>query len=228
MVCARRLALANDSDDNKEKGTTMTNREIANRILAYIEDVDPYHYYYEIGDREKALSDLASDLTVALDYLQESADDGDERAEQLIKLVNDAPKNTTVKGDGYELTICEYSHGHYITFGYYGSSDLDSDWMGIEFTSFYDADASILDVIRGEEFGDDADDGDITITCTATGEKFYTGPKWDATDALVNYYCDNRTPIDIYNACVAAGVRIAENADDSAYASYLAYEVTTH
>lgn len=132
----------------------MTNREIANKILAYIEDVDPYHYYYEIGDREKALSDLASDLTAALDYLQESADDGDERAENLIKLVNDAPKNTTVKGDGYELTICEYSHGHFITFGYYGNCDIDSDWMSLEYSSFDNADADLLGLIRSEEFGD--------------------------------------------------------------------------
>lgn len=66
----------------------------------------------------------------------------------------------------------------------------------------------------------------IKITCTATDETIYEGPAWGATDALVNYYCDNSTPAEIYDACCAAGDAIAAFEDDSAYAAYLAYEVT--
>lgn len=33
LVCVRRLALANDSDDNKEKGTTMTRKEATMSML---------------------------------------------------------------------------------------------------------------------------------------------------------------------------------------------------
>lgn len=67
---------------------------------------------------------------------------------------------------------------------------------------------------------------EITITCTATDEIVYTGPKWGATDALVLYYCDNSTPQEIYDACCDLGDLIATGDDTSELCAYLACEVT--
>lgn len=68
---------------------------------------------------------------------------------------------------------------------------------------------------------------EIIITCTATGDIIYEGEAWGATDALVNYYCDNATPAEIYDACCEYGDAIASGDDVSAYEAYLACEYAT-
>lgn len=65
----------------------------------------------------------------------------------------------------------------------------------------------------------------VSIICTATDETIYAGEAWGATDALVNYYCDNTTPASVYDACIALGDAITANADMS-ISAYLACEVT--
>lgn len=66
---------------------------------------------------------------------------------------------------------------------------------------------------------------DVKITCTATGETFYEGPAWGANDALVNYYCDNSTPIEIYAACNELSNQIIAGVATYDLEAYLACEV---
>lgn len=66
---------------------------------------------------------------------------------------------------------------------------------------------------------------EITITCTATSETIYTGPEWGATDALVNYYCDNGTPSEIYDACCDLGDAIARGEYAGDLMAYLACSI---
>lgn len=68
---------------------------------------------------------------------------------------------------------------------------------------------------------------EIIIICTITNETIYQGEAWGATDALVAYYCDNRTPNEVYDACLMGGDAIAKGEYDGEYAAYLAYEATT-
>ena len=66
---------------------------------------------------------------------------------------------------------------------------------------------------------------DIEIVCTINDECIYRGPAWGATDALVNYYCDNSTPNEIYEACCALGDAITKNEYYGAYEAFLACDV---
>lgn len=63
------------------------------------------------------------------------------------------------------------------------------------------------------------------VTITANGECIYEGPAWGATDALVNYYCDNSTPNEVYEACCGLGDAITKNEYTGAFESYLGCEV---
>lgn len=67
----------------------------------------------------------------------------------------------------------------------------------------------------------------VTIFCHATDEficqKF---PLSGMTDLLVNYYCDNSTPREVYDACLALADQTELNEDTSALEAFLDCEVT--
>jgi len=48
---------------------------------------------------------------------------------------------------------------------------------------------------------------------------------WGATDALVNHFCDDRTPQEVYDACVACGDAISADEPTAEYEAFLGIEI---
>ena len=66
-----------------------------------------------------------------------------------------------------------------------------------------------------------------TIIDTTSGETICERMEgWGITDALVNHFCDDRTPCEVYDACCACGDAYMAGEPTDGYESFLGIEIT--
>lgn len=66
----------------------------------------------------------------------------------------------------------------------------------------------------------------VTIIDTNSNETICEGMEgWGITDALVNHFCDDRTPGEVYDACCGCGDAYMDGEPTDGYESFLGIEI---